>query len=204
MLIEINQENPDERKIKQIVKCLEDGGIIIYPTDTIYGIGCDIFNAKAVERICQLKGVKPKKVNLSFVCYDLSHLSDYTMQFDKSIYKLMSRNLPGPFTFILKGNNTVPKLFKSSKKTIGVRVPDNNIPRAIVEALGRPILTTSLKNDDEVLEYMTDPELIYEKYYKLVDMVIDGGFGDNEPSTVVDCTKTDWEIIRQGKGELLE
>ena len=204
MLIEINQDNPDERKIKQVVKCLEDGGIIIYPTDTIYGIGCDIFNARAVERICQLKGVKPKKVNLSFVCYDLSHLSDFTTQFDKSVFKLMSRNLPGPFTFILKGNNTVPKLFKSSKKTVGVRVPDNNIPRAIVKALGRPILTTSLKHDDEILEYMTDPELIYEKYYKLVDMVIDGGFGDNEPSTVVDCTGGEWEILRQGKGELLE
>ena len=204
MLIEINQDNPDERKIKEIVKCLEDGGIIIYPTDTIYGIGCDIFNAKAVERICQLKGVKPKKVNLSFVCYDLSHLSDFTTQFDKSVYKLMSRNLPGPFTFILNANNTVPKLFKSSKKTVGVRVPDNNIPRAIVQALGRPILTTSLKHEDEVLEYMTDPELIYEKYYKLVDIVIDGGFGDNEPSTVVDCTKSNWEIVRQGKGQLLD
>ncbi len=202
MLLKIHPDNPSERKIQQVVDCLKDGGIIIYPTDTIYGIGCDIFNSKAVERICQIKGIDSKKANLSFVCHDLSHLSDFAAQFDKATYKVMAKHLPGAFTFILKANNTVPKLFKSKKKTVGIRVPDHNVPRSIVQLLGNPILTTSLKHNDEILEYATDPEFIYEEYHKLVDIVIDSGFGDNQPSTVVDCTSGEMEILRQGKGEL--
>jgi len=202
MLLHIHPDNPSDRKIQQVVECLRNGGIIIYPTDTIYGIGCDIFNTKAIERICQLKGINPKKTNLSFVCNDLSQLANFTMPLEKSVFKLMKKHLPGPFTFILPANNEVPKLLKSKKKTVGIRVPDNNITQQIVAALGNPILSTSLKDTDEVLEYKTDPELIYELYHKQVDIVIDGGFGDNQPSTVVDCLSGEPEILRQGKGIL--
>jgi len=202
MLLTIHPDNPDERKIRQVVDCLRKGGIIIYPTDTVYGIGCDIFNTKAVERVCRIKGIKSKKANLSFICHDLSHLSDFAAPFDKATYKLINRRLPGPFTFILKANSAIPKLFKSSKKTVGIRVPDNKIARAIVKELGNPILSTSLKSDDDILEYITDPELIYDEYYKLVDIVIDGGFSDNQPSTVVDCTSREAIVLRQGKGKL--
>ncbi len=202
MLLRINSSNPSERKIEMVKECLEKGGIIIYPTDTIYGIGCDINNQKAVEKVCQLKGIDPKKAHLSFVCHDLSHLSDYTLQFDKNVYKIMRKHLPGPFTFILPASNNVPKLFKSKKKTVGIRVPDHSIPSAIVKALGRPILSTSLKDSEKMEAYRYDPELIYEDYHKQVDIVIDSGFSLNEPSTVVDCTGDEIEIIRQGLGEL--
>lgn len=206
MLLKIHPDNPSERKIKTVIECLQDGGIIIYPTDTIYGIGCDITKNKAVEKVCQIKGEKPQKANLSFICHDLSHLADYTLPFNKTIYKLMNRNLPGPFTFILKGNNQLPQLFKK-KKTVGIRVPDNNIARAIVRELGNPLLSTSLKMSEDdheyaANEYLTDPYEIHEEFGNLVDIVIDGGFGDNEASTIVDCTSGEVEIIRAGKGEL--
>ncbi len=201
MLLEIRPNNPDERKIKQVIECLQDGGVIIYPTDTIYGIGCDITNQKAIEKVCQIKGVKSAKTNLSFICQDLSDLAEYTAPFNKSIYKLMNRHLPGPFTFILKGNNQLPKYFKK-KKTVGIRVPDNDIALAIVRGLGNPIVSTSLKIEDDISEYLTDPYEIYEAFGNLVDIVIDGGYGDNQASTVVDCTSGEAEIIREGKGEL--
>lgn len=203
MYLEIHPENPEARKIAKVVKCLQEGGIIIYPTDTIYGLGCDINNAKAIDRIYKLKGLDPKKANLSFICKDLSHLSDYTLPFEKSIYKLMNRNLPGAFTFILKANNAVPKLLKSKKKTVGIRVPDNTIALAIVEALGNPILSTSLHHTDELLQYPTDPNEIFHEYQKQVDMVVAGENGKNLASTVVDCT-AGVEILRQGAGELME
>jgi len=186
-----------------VVECLMDGGIIIYPTDTIYGLGCDIFKSKAIERIAQIKGIKAEKANFSFVCNDLSQLSDYTKPIPNNIFKLMKSNLPGAFTFILNANSSVPKLIQSKKKTVGIRIPDNNIPLEIVKELGHPIMSTSIHDDDKIIEYTTDPELIYEKYNKLVDIVIDGGYGDNEPSTVVDCTSYEPEIIREGKGILI-
>lgn len=201
MLVKIYPENPNPKEINKIVETLRDGGLIIYPTDTIYGIGCDITNARAVEAICRIKGIDPKKNNLSFICYDLSHISEYA-RVDNNTFKMMKKNLPGAFTFILEGNNSLPKLFKQ-KKTVGIRVPDNNIIRTIVNELGNPILSTSVKDDqDDILEYFTDPELIHERLGHLVDIVIDGGYGELEPSTVVDCTGDEIEIIRQGKGEL--
>ena len=185
-----------------MVKCLQDGGIIIYPTDTIYGIGCDIFKPKSVERITEILGDKKKKNAMTFICSDLSNLSDYTKPIPNNIFKVMKKVLPGPFTFILEANNNVPKLLQSNKKTVGIRVPNNNIIREIVRQLGHPILSTSVKDDDEVIEYTTDPELIHEKYDRMVDIVIDGGYGDNTPSTVVDCTSGDIEIVRKGKGDI--
>jgi tRNA threonylcarbamoyl adenosine modification protein (Sua5/YciO/YrdC/YwlC family) len=202
MLVKIYNENPNQKEILKIVEILQRGGVIIYPTDTIYGIGCDIHNNKAIERIARLKGIKSDKANFSFICYDLSHLSDFTKHVDNETYKLMRRCLPGPFTFILKASNNVPKIFKSKKKTVGIRIPDNNICREIVKALGNPILTTSIKDDDDLIEYTTDPELIYEKYEKMVDAVIDGGYGMNIPSTIIDCSEGDVEIVRQGLGVL--
>jgi len=195
-------ENPNERTVKQIVEILRNGGVIIYPTDTVYGLGCDIFNHKAVERIARIKGVKLEKANFSFICYDLSHLSDFTKSVDNQTYKLMKKHLPGPFTFILQANSNVPKLFKSKKKTVGIRIPNNNICREIVRELGNPILTTSVKNVDDILEYTTDPELLKEEFDNLVDAVVDGGYGNNVPSTIVDCSEGEFEIIRQGIGEL--
>jgi len=182
---------------------LKDGGIIVYPSDTVYGIGCDIFNKKSVERIAKIKGRNLKKNNFSFICSNLSHISHYTKQIDNTVYKLMKRNLPGPFTFILNANNSIPKLFKTNKKTVGIRIPNHNIPLDIVSQLGNPILTTSVKDDDKLLEHSTDPELIHEKLEHLVDIVIDGGYTGNIPSTVVDCTKSEFEILRQGKGNLI-
>ena len=202
MLLNINPQNPSQRKVKRVVDCLKNGGIIIYPTDTLYGIGCSIDDAKAVERVCALKGIKPNKSNLSFVCHDLSHLANYTLPFEKWIYKMMNRLLPGPYTFVLRANNKVPKLFKSGKKTVGIRVPDNNIARQIVRELGSPILSTSLKVDDDVLEYPTNPELIYEQYRKSVDMVVGGGMGNVHASTVVDCTGSQPEVLREGFGKV--
>ncbi|MBN2776465.1 MAG: threonylcarbamoyl-AMP synthase [Bacteroidales bacterium] len=201
LFIRMYEENPAPRHIRQIVDILQNGGVIIYPTDTVYGIGCDITKPKAIERVAQLKGIKAEKANFSFICYDMSHLSDYTKPIDNNIFKMMKRNLPGPFTFILEANNNVPKILKANRKTIGIRIPDNNIIREIVNALGNPILTTSLKADDEILEYTTDPELIYEDYQNLVDAVIDGGYGGNIASTVVDCTNDEPEIIRLGSVE---
>lgn len=195
-------ENPNERQIKQIVEILRAGGVIIYPTDTVYGFGCDITNQKAVERVARIKGIKLEKSNFSFICYDLSNLSEFTKVTSNQVFKVMKHNLPGAFTFILNANSNVPKLFKSKKKTVGIRIPNNNICRAIVKELGNPILTSSVKSKDEILEYLTDPEVIKEEYDKLVDAVVDGGFGKNIPSTVVDCSNDTIEIVRQGAGEL--
>ena len=202
MLIRIFPENPNPKHIRQVVDCLRDGGVIIYPTDTIYGIGCDISNPRAVERVKQIKGIKGDKVNLSFICHDLSQLSDYAKPISNPVYKMMRAVLPGPYTFILEANNNVPKIFKNKKKTVGIRVPDCSITRAIVEELGNPIMSTSVHDDDEVIEYTTDPELIHEKYNQLVDLVIDAGYGDNQPSTILDCTSGEVEVIREGKGKI--
>lgn len=203
MLLKIYPENPNPKHVRIVVECLMDGGIIIYPTDTIYGLGCDIFKAKAIERIATIKGIKAEKANFSFICNDLSQLSDYTKPIPNSIFKLMKSNLPGPFTFILNASNNVPKLIQSKKKTVGIRIPDNLIPIEIVKELGNPIMSTSIHDDDKIIEYTTDPELIYEKYNKLVDIVIDGGYGDNEPSTIVDCTEDEPVVVREGKGILI-
>jgi tRNA threonylcarbamoyl adenosine modification protein (Sua5/YciO/YrdC/YwlC family) len=203
MLIKIYPENPNPKAIEQVVEVLKKGGIIIYPTDTVYGLGCDITNQKAIERICKLRGIKPEKANFSFICSDLRHISDYIKPIDTTVFRVLKKALPGPFTFILNANNNVPKLLSSNKKTVGIRVPDNAIAREIVLQLGNPILSTSIHDDDEVIEYSTDPELIHEKYEDKVDLIVDGGYGDNEPSTVVDCTSGDFEIIRQGKGDLV-
>lgn len=202
MLLKIYPENPNPKAIQQVVECLNDGGVIIYPTDTIYGIGCDIFKQKSIERVISLQGMNKKKTALSFICHDLSQLSDFSKPLDNHTFKVMKRVLPGPFTFILDANSNVPKLIQSNKKTVGIRVPDNSICREIVNVLGHPILSTSVKDEDDVIEYITDPELIYEKYGDYVDIVIDGGYGDNVPSTVVDCTSGGLEIIREGKGDI--
>jgi len=202
MLIKIYPENPNEKVIQQVVDVLQKGGIVIYPTDTVYGMGCDISNSKAIEKICKIRGIKPEKANFSFICYDLSHISDFTRQIDNETYRVIKKALPGPFTFIFNANKNVPKLLSSNKKTVGIRVPDNTIARAIVKMLGNPIISTSIHDDDEIIEYSTDPELIHEKYQDIVDLVIDGGYGDNEPSTIVDCSEGEFEIIRQGKGDL--
>lgn len=202
MLLKINQDNPEKRKIQKVGAILRDGGIIIYPTDTVYGIGCDIFNAKAVERICKIRGLDPAKARLSFICKDISQIASYAHQIDNEIFRLMKQHLPGAFTFVLKSNNKVPKMFKNKRRTIGVRIPDNNIVHAIVEELDRPILTASLKSDDEILEYFTDPIDIHNDFEKLVEIVIDGGIGGNVPSTIVDCTSTPAIVIREGAGKL--
>ncbi|MBU1011989.1 MAG: threonylcarbamoyl-AMP synthase [Bacteroidetes bacterium] len=202
MLLKIHPDNPNPRHIQTVLDCLNDGGIIIYPTDTVYGIGCDIYKTKAVEKIALIKGIKKEKANFSFICSNLSHISDFTRPINNEVYKLMKRNLPGPFTFILEANNKVPKLFQSKKKTVGIRVPDNNIIHEIVQKLGNPIMSSSVYDEDEIIEYATDPELIHEKYGHLVDIVIDGGYGDNLPSTIVDCTQDQITVIREGKGIL--
>ena len=197
--IKIYEENPSEREIKRIVKILKNDGVIIYPTDTVYGLGCDITSNRALERVAQLRGVKLEKANFSFICENLSNLSDYVRQIDTPTFKLLKRALPGPYTFILPGNNNLPTVFKK-KKTVGIRVPDNSIAQAIVRELGNPIISTSIRDEDEVIEYTTDPELILEKWGKLVDAVIDGGYGGNIPSTVIDLTEGEPILIREGKG----
>lgn len=202
MFIKLYQENPNEKDIRMIAEKLRKGAVIIYPTDTVYAIGCDIKNGKALERVAKIKGVKLAKANFSVICHDLSHLSDYCKQIDNPTFKLLKRTLPGAFTYILNANSTVPKIFNAKKKTIGIRVPDNNIPRDIVKELGSPIVTTSLRDDDEIIEYTTDPELIFEKYQNEVDIVIDGGYGGNVGSTIVDLTDGYPEIIREGKGDV--
>lgn len=201
MLLKIYPENPNPREIDKVTEVLRDGGLVIYPTDTVYAIGCDALNVRAVEKICQMKGINPQKSNLSIICYDLSNLSEYA-KVNNAAFKLMKKNLPGPFTFILPTSSELPKIYKN-RKEVGIRVPDNNIIRTPVKELGNPILTMSVHDDDDVVEYTTDPELIHEKYEDMVDLVIDGGYGGLEPSTVVDCTTDDFEIIRQGKGELI-
>ena len=204
MLIRLYDDNTSPKEVDRIVEMLRDGAVIIFPTDTIYGIGCDITKSKAVERVARIKNVRPEKADFSFILHDLSQISNYCRPFPNGIFKLLKKNLPGPFTFVLQANSNVPKLFKNSKKNIGIRIPDNNIIRAIVRELGNPVLSTSVHHDDVVLEYITDPELIEEKYGHLVDLVIDGGYGGNNPSTIVDCTTGEAEIMRQGKGILLE
>lgn len=202
--IKIYEDKPNEAAIDSVVKVLRDGGLIIYPTDTVYGLGCDITNTKALERIAKIKGVKLDKANFSFVCHDLSNISDYVKQIDTSTFKLLKRLLPGPYTFILPGNNNLPKEFKK-KTTVGIRVPDNAIALEIVKKLGNPIVSTSIYDEDEVLEYSTDPELIYEKWQNIVDLVIDGGYGDNQASTIVDLSQGgDPIIVREGKGSIDE
>lgn len=201
MLIKLFEDNPNRRDIQKVVDSLRDGGVIIYPTDTVYAMGCDINNVKAVQRVAQYKGVKPEKANFSMICLDLSNIAAYA-KVNNDIFKVMKRNLPGPFTFILPATNKLPNVLMNRRKTIGIRIPNNFIVHAIVEELGNPLLTTSLHDEDEIIEYMTDPELIHEKYEKTVDMVIDGGFGHNVASTVVDCTGEEAEVIRQGIGEI--
>ena len=200
-LIKIYNENPNPKEIEKVVKVLKNGGLIIYPTDTIYGLGCDIYNNKALDKIAKLKNVKLDKANFSFICNDLSNLSVYVKQIDTPTYKILKRALPGPFTFILKGSNNLPRIFKK-KKTVGIRIPDNNIVREIVKELGNPIITTSIRDDDDLIEYTTDPELIYEKWESKVDLIIDGGYGDNQPSTIIDLSKEVIEIVREGKGDI--
>ncbi len=199
--VKIYEENPNPKEIKRVVKILREGGVIIYPSDTVYALGCDIKNNRALERVAQLRGVKLEKANFSFVCEDLSNLSDYVKQIDTPTFKILKRNLPGPYTFILPGNSNLPTVFKK-KKEVGIRVPDNSIARAIVQELGNPIVSTSIRDEDEVIEYTTDPELILEKWDHLVDLVIDGGYGGNIASTVIDLTGPEPVVVREGKGSL--
>jgi tRNA threonylcarbamoyl adenosine modification protein (Sua5/YciO/YrdC/YwlC family) len=199
--IKIYEDKPNEAAIAKVVKVLKDGGLVIYPTDTVYGLGCDITNTKALERIAKIKGVKLEKANFSFICHDLSNISDYVKQIDTSTFKLLKRALPGPYTFILPGNTNLPKEFKK-KTTVGIRVPDNSIALEIVRQLGNPIVSTSIRDEDDVIEYTTDPELIFEKWQNLVDMVIDGGYGDNIGSTIIDLSGDEPIVVREGKGSL--
>ena len=200
-LIKLFEENPNPRQIAHIGDILRKGGLIIYPTDTVYGLGCDISNSKALEKIARIKGVKLAKANWSFVCADLSNLSDYARQIDSPTFKILKRALPGPYTFVLQGSNNLPKDFKK-RKTVGIRVPDNNIAQELVLELGNPIVSTSIRDEDDILEYTTDPELIYEKWANLVDVVIDGGYGGNVASTVIDLSQGEPEVLREGKGSL--
>lgn len=202
MLVRIYNENPNPKHIRQVVDLLEKGGIIIYPTDTVYAMGCDILATRSIEKIARFKGLNPKNPELSLIFHDMSQLSEYTIIRDNNIFKLLKRNLPGPFTFIVQANSQIPKLFKNKKKTVGIRIPDNSIVLEIVRELGRPIITTSIHDQDELVEYTTDPELIYEKYREFTDTVIDGGYGRNEASTIVDCTGDEIAVIRQGLGVL--
>lgn len=202
MILRIDAQNPDERRLNIVVDTLKQGGVIIYPTDTVYTLGCDMSNKTAYEKICQLKNTKPNKANFSMVCYDLSHISEYTINLPTPTYKLMHRLLPGPYTFILNGNKAVQRIFGYKKKEVGIRVPNNNIARGIVQKLGHPILSASIKIDDEILEYLTDPEEIFYHYQDIVDIVIDGGPGKNVPSTIIDYTGREPELVREGLGEI--
>lgn len=202
MLLSLHPDNPQPRLIKQLAECILDGGIVIYPTDTIYGIGCDIFQSKAIEKVCRIKNIDPQKAQLSFICKDLSHLSDYTKSIDTPLYRMLKSYLPGPYTFILPASKQVPKILQSKKSTIGLRVPDNKICHDLCEAIGHPILSASLPG--EMVEEYTDPEVIFENFKDRVDFVIDGGIGGMIPSTVVDCTTYNWEILRHGLGEFEE
>lgn len=199
--VKIYEENPNSKEIEKVVNVLKKGGLIIYPTDTVYGLGCDITNIKALDRVAKIKGVKLEKSNFSFICHDLSNLSDYVKQIDNSTFKLLKRALPGPYTFILPSAKSLPNPFKK-KKTVGIRVPNNNIAIEIVKKLGRPIISTSIRDEDEIIEYTTDPELIKEKWDNLVELVIDGGYGNNEPSTIIDVSDGEIVILREGKGSI--
>lgn len=201
MLLRINPDNIDDRLINQVINCLKKGGVIIYPTDTVYTLGCDLTHREAYEKLCRLKDVRPNKANFSIVCYDLSHITDFTTNVPTPVYKMMKRTLPGPYTYILNGNHNLSKIYGYNKKTVGIRVPDNAIARAIVDALGAPILSASIKNEDTILEYITDPQEIYELYDHIVDIVIDGGTGGNVPSTIVDYTGNEPILVREGAGE---
>ncbi|MFN3942658.1 MAG: L-threonylcarbamoyladenylate synthase [Flavobacterium sp.] len=201
LFVKIYPDNPNPKEIQRVVEVLKKGGVIIYPTDTVYGFGCDITNSKALEKVAKLKGIKLEKANLSFICHDLSNMSDYVKQIETSTFKILKSLLPGPYTFILPGNNQLPKEFKK-KKTVGIRVPDNNIIREIVKVLGNPIVSTSIHDEDEIVEYSTDPELIFEKWQNQVDLIIDGGYGDNVPSTIIDLSEPIPVIVREGKGSI--
>lgn len=201
--IKLFEKNPSEKELDKVVKILKKGGLIIYPTDTVYGLGCDITNAKAMEKVAKLKGVKLNKAHFSFICYDLSNLSDYVKQIDTPTYKILKKALPGPYTFVLPGNSNLPKTFKG-KKTIGIRIPNNTIIRELVKKLGNPIVSTSIYDEDDLVEYTTDPELIFEKWNHMVDVVIDGGYGGNIPSTVVDVSEGEINLLREGKGKMFE
>ena len=202
MLVKIYPKNPSPERIREVVQVLSRDGVVIFPTDTIYAIGCSIYSQKAHERIARIKGLNPKNANFSFLFYDLSHLSEYTRPISNEVYKIMRRNLPGPYTFILNANSNVPKILGIRKKTVGIRIPDNPVLLEILKELGKPIMSTSVHDDDEILEYTTDPELIHERYEDLVDLVIDGGYGDNTPSTIIDCTGEEILLVREGKGEI--
>lgn len=203
MLLRLNYDNPHPKDIQQIVDCLKNDGVIIYPTDTVYSIGCDITRPKAIEKVCRLKNIKPEKANFSFVCSDLSHLSNYARPISNSLFRIMKKALPGPYTFILEANNNVPKLLKQNKKTVGIRVPDNTICKTLITELGNPIITTSLHNpNDDIVDYFTDPEAIHHEYEKKVDIVIDGGFGNLYASTVIDCSQDELIVLREGLGSL--
>lgn len=202
MLIKIYPANPSQKQIQKVVEALAHDGVIIFPTDTIYALGCSITSPKAIDRIARIKGINPKTAQFSFLCYDLSQLSEYTRPIPNEVFKLMRRTLPGPFTFILEANSKVPKIFGYKKPTIGIRIPANNIISEVIRELGNPLMSTSIHDEDSILEYSTDPELIHEKYENLVDLVIDGGFGDNTPSTVIDCTGEEILMVREGKGEI--
>ena len=202
MILEVHPDNPNSRYIAQAVKCLKQGGVIIYPTDTVYAFGCDINSKNAVEKICHLRGIRPNKANFSFICNDLSQLSEYVKQVSTPTFRVMKHAFPGPYTFILNASSLVPQIFKSKKKTVGIRIPDNKIAQALVEELGNPIMSASLKDEDELVEYTTDPKNIYNRYKHQVDLVLDGGFGNNAPSTVLNCTGNQPEVIRKGLGEI--
>ena len=201
-LLQIHPQNPEIRKISRVVEVLRKGGVIVYPTDTIYGIGCDLMNRKALERLCKIMNIKPQKLDLSFICNDLSHISEYVKRIDTPVFKVLKKSLPGPYTFIFESSSKVPKILDINKRTVGIRIPDHNIPRMIVAELGNPLITTSIKDDDHIKEYTTDPEEIYEDFKNQVDMVINGGVGGNIPSSVVDCTGEELVVIRQGLGEI--
>jgi tRNA threonylcarbamoyl adenosine modification protein (Sua5/YciO/YrdC/YwlC family) len=199
--LRIHPDTPEERKIRHVVDVLRNGGVIIYPTDTIYGLGCDIHNTRAIERVARIKGIKPQKNDFSFICHDLSHIADYA-KVSNLAFKMMKRLLPGPYTFILDVSHRVPKILHTNKRTVGIRIPDHNIPREIVKELGNPIITTTIKDDDDIVQYITDPEIIFERFQHLVDIVIDGGMGGNIPSTIIDATTDDFEIVRRGLGKI--
>jgi tRNA threonylcarbamoyl adenosine modification protein (Sua5/YciO/YrdC/YwlC family) len=200
--IKVHSQNPETKKIAHVVDVLKQGGIVIYPTDTIYGIGCDLMNRKAIERLCKIMDIKPQKLDLSFICNDLAHISEYTKRIDTSVFKVLKKSLPGPYTFILESSHKVPKILDVNKKTVGIRIPDHNVPRTLVAHLGNPLITSSIKDDDKIKEYTTDPEEIFEDFKHLVDIVIDGGVSGNVPSTVIDCTSVEFKVIRQGLGEI--
>ncbi len=202
MVIEIHSENPDQRKLDKVVDIIKRGGVAIIPTDTIYALVCDIYNHKAIDKVCRIKNVKLEKSNLSFLCLDLANISTFTRAFDRSIYKLLNRSLPGPYTFILEASSEVPSIFRSKKKTIGIRIPDHRAVQGIVKGLGNPLMSTSLHNRDEIVVYPTDPSDIFEKYEHLVDVIVDGGYGGNTASTIIDCTGSEPEVIRHGAGSI--